>query len=280
MPPRTAVARGQTRRAAARPSSKATDVRTTPTTPTQPAPPADAADAAFRAVHDAMRATVLPPIREFLDVGPQKELGGFKEVVTAKPQVPGVPRPAMLTVLASAPTLLGWYGFYKYSIEEELYQYEISQGNRATGFGGYGTLLPFVYAVAASFAFRAAHNDAVADVLFSAGSIFILATQVNLYVRVNALMESIGEEPPLHAWWALLPPPLDVVVGLRQVHFLSVYWSRVRGESPEHDPLAESWFPFIASERFTLKDFVREPRRWFGVTRDWRPLWEDERRGG
>ena len=25
-----------------------------------------------------------------------------------------------------------------------------------------------------------------------------------------------NSEPPLYAWWALLPPPLDVVVGLRQ----------------------------------------------------------------
>jgi hypothetical protein len=37
-------------------------------------------------------------------------------------------------------------------------------------------------------------------------------------------------EPPLHVWWALLPPPLDVVVGLRQVHFLARYWTEARGD--------------------------------------------------
>ena len=28
-------------------------------------------------------------------------------------------------------------------------------------------------------------------------------------------------------------------------------------------------FPFIASERFTLEQFVREPRRWFWFTGEW-----------
>ena len=28
----------------------------------------------------------------------------------------------------------------------------------------------------------------------------------------------------------MLPPPLDVVVGLRQVHFLAKFWADVRGE--------------------------------------------------
>ena len=45
---------------------------------------------------------------------------------------------------------------------------------------------------------------------------------MNLYRRVNECFPK-GEEP-LHAWWALLPPPLDVVVGFRQVHYLSEYW--------------------------------------------------------
>ena len=47
---------------------------------------------------------------------------------------------------------------------------------------------------------------------------WILLGQVNLYKRVNELLAELpGGEPPVYAWWALLPPPLDVVVGLRQV---------------------------------------------------------------
>ena len=66
---------------------------------------------------------------------------------------------------------------------------------------------------------------------------WILLGQVNLYKRVNELCIETNQEmgisseassgaspePPLYAWWALLPPPLDVVVGLRQVHFLAKY---------------------------------------------------------
>ena len=97
--------------------------------------------------------------------------------------------------------------------------------------------------------------------------------QVNLYRRVNELCdeakEELGlEEPPLHGWWALLPPPLDVVVGLRQVHFLSEYWRLKRGESYDKDIIAEDLFPFISSQRFTLKEFVTQPSRWFWFTKD------------
>lgn len=100
----------------------------------------------------------------------------------------------------------------------------------------------------------------------------ILLGQVNLYRRVNELcMEMKDElhitEPPLYGWWALLPPPLDVVVGLRQVHFLSECWRLKRQEEDyAKDIIAEELFPFISSERFTLREFVTEPKRWFWFT--------------
>ena len=34
---------------------------------------------------------------------------------------------------------------------------------------------------------------------------------------IMQLYEKEGKEPPLHAWWAILPPPFDLIVGLRQV---------------------------------------------------------------
>ena len=63
---------------------------------------------------------------------------------------------------------------------------------------------------------------------------------------------------------------LDVVVGLRQVHFLSEYWRIQRGEPYVKDVIAEELFPFISSPRFTLKEFFRTPSNWFWFTKEWK----------
>ena len=78
-------------------------------------------------------------------------------------------------------------------------------------------------------------------------------------------------EGPLVEWWAVLPPPLDVVVGLRQVHFLSEYWRVKRGYEKQDDVIAETLFPFISlPEKFTLKQFFRRPKHWFWFTKEWK----------
>ena len=74
----------------------------------------------------------------------------------------------------------------------------------------------------------------------------------------------------MYAWWALLPPPLDVVVGLRQVHFLARYWAARRGDEWQRDEVAEYYFPFISAPRFTLREFFRTPSMWFWFTSDWK----------
>ena len=58
----------------------------------------------------------------------------------------------------------------------------------------------------------------------------------------------------------------------REVHFLAKYAAHVRGETLPSDPVAETYFPFISSQRFTLVEFAREPRRWFWFTAEW-PAW-------
>ena len=88
-----------------------------------------------------------------------------------------------------------------------------------TGCGGYGTLVSFSWAMLLGLT-GTAIGVPNADVLIDGAALWILLGQVNLYRRVNELCseEACGiDGPPLHAWWALLPPPLDVVVGLRQV---------------------------------------------------------------
>ena len=108
-----------------------------------------------------------------------------------------------------------------------------------------------------------------ADRLIEAGSLWILLGQVNLYRRVDKLLVEAGEPPAVRAWWALLPPPLDVVVELRQVHFLAKYWTtpRQRGSAigsprtPSHSSRAS---------RFSLKgcaDAVDVVRRHQGLGR-------------
>jgi hypothetical protein len=35
------------------------------------------------------------------------------------------------------------------------------------------------------------------------------------------------------------------------------------------DAVADEYFPFIASPRFTLRDFATQPRRWFWFSKSW-----------
>lgn len=222
---------------------------------------------------------IISPVKNYVEIRPAGSAGldPFSKL-TAPPEIPGIARPVWLTILGSVPTGLVWYGYYKFSVEEELFQYELQNGKPITGCGGFGTLFPFVFAVIIGFPLSLLHVPGGEAILQAAG-LWILLGQVNLYRRVNELCTSeMGDknipgleknEPPLHSWWALLPPPLDVVVGLRQVHFLSEYWRIQRDEPYNKDVIAEELFPFISSSRFTLKEFFRTPSMWFWFTKEW-----------
>jgi len=181
-------------------------------------------------------------------------------------------RPLWLVMVGSVPTALGWYGYYKFSVEEELFQEELRTEGRVTGCGGYGTLFPFVYLGLLGAVMRFVLDVEGSEILLQAAGAWILAGQVNLYYRINQKFISKGEEAPLHAWWALLPPPFDLIVGLRQVHFLARHSAEVRGEEWEDDRVAEELFPFISSPRFTLAEFATTPSLWFWFSRDWKDL--------
>jgi len=213
---------------------------------------------------------VIPPVRNYVEIQPS---GTAKNDILSKliapPEVPGIPRPVWLTILGSVPTGLVYYGYYKFSIEEELFQYELQTCNKVSGCGGYGTLFPFVYCILIGFPLQLLFFLPIGKLLIDAAALWILLGQVNLYRRVNEIYEENKEEQPLYSWWALLPPPLDVVVGLRQVHFLSEYWRKLRNEPYEKDVIAEELFPFISSPRFTLKEFFSTPSIWFWFTKDW-----------
>jgi hypothetical protein len=228
------------------------------------------------------RLNFVEPVRKYVRIQPAETVvtatsDAFTKL-TSPPEIPGIPRPVWLTILGSVPTGLIYYGYYKFCVEEELFQYELQETGKVSGAGGYGTLFPFVYGVLVGFPMTILHLPGGEFLLEAAGA-WILLGQINLYKRVNELcmedekmMDALGlaEEPPLYEWWAVLPPPLDVVVGLRQVHFLSEYWRVKRGYEKEKDIIAEELFPFISlKERFTLKQFFRRPKYWFWFTTKW-----------
>ena len=63
------------------------------------------------------KSLIIPVVRDYADVKPKgtADVDDFFSVVTAAPETPGIPRPVWLTIAASVPTGLIWYGWYKYS---------------------------------------------------------------------------------------------------------------------------------------------------------------------
>lgn len=114
-----------------------------------------------QATNNFFSALVIPPIKSYTQIRPATSLSNSNSDIvsklTAPPEIPGIPRPVWLTILGSVPTGLIWYGYYKYSVEEELYQYELQNGDLVTGCGGYGTLLPFVFGILIGFPLQYLH---------------------------------------------------------------------------------------------------------------------------
>merc|ERR1711862_1059005 len=80
------------------------------------------------------------------------------------------------------------------------------------------------------------------------------------------LEESQGIDPnpkPLTVWWCWpIFFPLNLIVGLRQVHFLSDYMYKQRGiQDPPNDPIVD-FFPFIKERHLSFKDLLLKKRLW------------------
>ena len=83
-----------------------------------------------RGTNDAFRRTVFPSIREKVDIREAGHDGAartYLQKALSTPELPGISRPTSLVILASVPTALVWYGFYKFSVEEELYHDELAR---------------------------------------------------------------------------------------------------------------------------------------------------------
>jgi len=208
---------------------------------------------------------LLPPVGARAALQPKKVP---TELASQLTQVgsPGVPRPLWLVIAASIPTALFWYGAgYKMLAEEELYQYEVEQLGGARGFGGPGTMGPFIIGLALGplTALLGLPGGASWGLV---GFVWIYFTQYLLYERVNELFEARGLPPPLHVWW-LIFPGFNLLSGLRQVHFLSEFWYKERGEQAPDDPVVK-FFPFIGADRYTWREFLRRPALWCELLKD------------
>ncbi len=145
----------------------------------------------------------------------------------------GTPRPLWRVILLSLLTGLAYYGWYKWVIQDELKRYT------GKDWSGAVCLLPFGLGIAVPQLLRLYDPDVPGWFgWFSlAGIIWIYIVQFRLYCTVNALYRQADLQAPLILWW-LFVPGLNLLVGLRQIHFLSQYWAMKRGETVG-DPIAD-----------------------------------------
>lgn len=152
--------------------------------------------------------------------------------------IPGQPRPLGNVIGLSVLTGLLYYGWYKWVIQNELHRY------LGEGWSGSLCLLPFLLGVTLPLGLARWDPDVPAEFAWFSllGVLWIYIVQFRLYRTVNRLYREKSLPEPLVVWWLLIPG-LNLVVGLRQIHFLSQYWSLERGE-PLQDPVVEH-LPFL-----------------------------------
>jgi hypothetical protein len=153
----------------------------------------------------------------------------------------GKVRPLWFVILLSAITLLAYYGYYKWVIQDELRRYT------GKGWSGALCMLPFAGGVLIPQALRLWDPDVPGWFgWFSlVGIAWIYIVQFHLYRTVNRLYEEDGLNSPLSVWW-LFVPGLNLLVGLRQIHFLSEYWAR-KQNTTVIDPITKALPALFAS---------------------------------
>lgn len=144
------------------------------------------------------------------------------------------PRPLWRVIALSLVTGLLYYGWYKWVIQEELRAYN------GQGWSGNLCLFPFVLGVTVPPLLATFDPDVPQwfGSLSILGVLWIYIVQFRLYCDVNALYRQEGLPEPLVVWWLVIPG-LNLVVGLRQIHFLSRFWARKTGKVAD-DPVVDS----------------------------------------
>ncbi|WP_228024856.1 hypothetical protein [cf. Phormidesmis sp. LEGE 11477] len=143
-------------------------------------------------------------------------------------------------ILLSVLTGLLYYGYYKWVIQDELKVHDQKVWSGAL------CLVPFVLGIAAPLLLAVFDPDVPGwfGRFAFLGVLWIYIVQFRLYREINRLYEAQGWQAPLVSWWIIVPG-LNLVVGLRQIHFLSEYWARL-SDTPVSDPIAEK-LPFLSA---------------------------------
>ncbi len=152
----------------------------------------------------------------------------------------GTSRPLWRVILLSGLTFLAYYGWYKWVTQDELQRYT------GKGWSGALCLVPFVLGVTIPQLLWRLDPDVPGwfGWFSSLGIIWIYIVQFRLYCDTNALYLAEGRAEPLTVWW-LFVPGLNLLVGLRQIHFLSEYWAR-QHNATRRDPVAARLSFFFA----------------------------------
>lgn len=171
--------------------------------------------------------------------------------VTASPtDAIGKPRSLTRVILRSVASGLLYYGYYKWMIQDELKAYaeQHSDGDLddLRVWSGAVCIVPFVLGIVVPLALVKFDPDVPSwfGWLAFSGVLWIYIVQFRLYREVNRLYVAEGLQAPLVCWWIIIPG-LNLIVGLRQIHFLSEYWAR-RLETAVSDPIA-AFLPFLSS---------------------------------
>ena len=156
--------------------------------------------------------------------------------MTMSDRILGQPRPLGRVLLLSAFSLSVYYLWYKWIIQEELRKYN------GEGWSGNLCVLPFVLGVIFPQVLWILDPDV--DSWFGwfslSGIVWIYIVELRLYRTVNQLYRREEENEPLVIWW-LFVPGLNIIAGLRQIHFLSQYWLEKQNLSIQ-DSMVESSF--------------------------------------
>ena len=73
----------------------------------------DTVDSFCQFMNNFFRSLTIKPVRDYAEIAPSRSGLSFLEKISSPPQTPGLPRPVTLTIAASVPTALVWYGWYK-----------------------------------------------------------------------------------------------------------------------------------------------------------------------
>ncbi len=162
----------------------------------------------------------------------------------------GTPRPLTRVILRSVASGLLYYGYYKWMIQDELKAYAAQQSESdeaiANVWSGAVCIIPFVLGIVVPLALARFDPDVPSwfSWLAFSGVLWIYIVQYRLYREINRLYVAEGLSAPLVCWWIVIPG-LNLIVGLRQIHFLSEYWAR-RSSEQVSDRVAEV-LPFLSS---------------------------------